>query len=62
MPRRGITLEERRPGFEDIHWTSSVDGALGTGARVLATLTPGRHRITATMYDMTSAVTVTIGA
>ena len=55
-------LEERRPGLEDIHWTSSVDGALGTGARVLATLTSGRHRITATMYNVTSEVTVTVGA
>jgi myo-inositol-hexaphosphate 3-phosphohydrolase len=32
-------------------WTSDRDGALGTGASLLAALTPGTHRITASARD-----------
>jgi hypothetical protein len=53
-------LEDRKPGLEGIHWTSSLDGSLGMGARILATLIPGQHRITATMKDVTSDVTVMV--
>lgn len=53
-------LEERRPAFDDINWTSSVDGSLGTGARLVASLTPGQHRLTASRHEVTAAVDVTV--
>jgi hypothetical protein len=61
LAAQGYHFEERVPSFNDIYWSSSVDGGLGIGARVSATLSPGLHRITATMYDASSEVTVTIG-
>jgi leucyl aminopeptidase len=49
-------------------WTSSVDGALGTGATRSVTLSPGVHTITAAVQDSAGAtgsamasVTVTVG-
>lgn len=36
-----------------IMWTSSIDGALGTGGTITATLTTGTHIITASATDGT---------
>lgn len=37
-----------------VAWISNIDGALGTGATVTATLTPGMHAITASVTDSDS--------
>jgi hypothetical protein len=49
-------------------WSSSVDGALGTGATRKVSLSPGAHTITAVVQDSggamataTASVTVTVG-
>ena len=55
-------LEERRPGSEPIAWTSSLDGGLGEGAQLLATLTRGAHTITATTAGVSSEVQVSVEA
>ena len=60
LAAQGYHLEERRAGFDDIEWESSVGGGLGTGARVLATLEPGEHTITARMYGVTAEVVVSV--
>ena len=39
-----------------IMWTSSIDGALGSGATIAANLSVGSHTITATVTDSASAV------
>lgn len=59
---QGYHYEERRPGSEPITWTSSLDGGLGDGAQVMATLRPGEHTITATMSGISSEVRVTVDA
>jgi hypothetical protein len=58
LAAQGYHLEERRAGF-DIDWESSA-GGLGTGARVLATLEPGEHTITARMHGLTARVAVSV--
>lgn len=40
-----------------IAWSSDVDGALGTGATLAATLSAGTHVITATADDGTNVAT-----
>ena len=35
-------------------WTSSLDGGLGTGSIMLASLSPGQHIITLTAMDATA--------
>jgi hypothetical protein len=42
---QGYWREERRPELEELFWTSSIDGDLGTGQLVEANLSPGVHRI-----------------
>jgi hypothetical protein len=53
-------LEERRASFDNIEWTSSTGGGLSTGARLLATLEPGEHTITASMYGVAATVVVSV--
>lgn len=43
---QGYHLEKARPETEGLSWTSSIDGELGVGATVMATLSPGRHELT----------------
>jgi hypothetical protein len=43
---QGFYLEERAPELSALAWTSSRDGALGTGRRLRVTLSPGNHRLT----------------
>lgn len=43
-----------------IAWSSDLDGALGTGATLAATLTAGTHVITATATDGTLVGTDTV--
>jgi len=50
-PEDGI-LEESA-----LAWTSSLDGGLGTGSIVLASLSPGQHIITLTATDSDGNVT-----
>jgi hypothetical protein len=46
---QGYWLEERRPEFDALFWSSSRAGALGEGALVeVSGLQPGRHEITLT--------------
>lgn len=60
LAAQGYHFEERRASFDDIEWESSVTGALGTGARLLAMLEPGEHTLIARMYATTAEVTVTV--
>lgn len=43
-----------------IRWRSDVDGHLGTGSPLVATLTAGRHLLDASLGGLTAAVAVTI--
>jgi len=61
LAAQGYHLEEGRPSFEGIAWTSSLDGGLGEGAQVMAVLSPGDHTITATMLDVAAEVRVSAG-
>lgn len=58
---QGYHLEERRPSFNGIAWTSSLDGGLGEGAQVMAALSAGDHTIMATMLDVAAEVQVSVG-
>jgi hypothetical protein len=60
LAAQGYHLEERRPSFNEIIWTSSIDGGLGRGAQVMATLSTGEHTITATMLEVSSKVRISI--
>jgi hypothetical protein len=60
LAAQGYHFEERRPGFDDIEWQSSVGGLLGTGGRVLATLESGEQTITARMYELSAEVPVSV--
>jgi hypothetical protein len=43
---QGYWMEEDQPEYDDLSWWSSIDGALGRGATVTATLRVGLHTIT----------------
>jgi hypothetical protein len=60
LAAQGYHIEERRASFDNIEWTSSAGGGLGTGARLLATLDPGEHTITAGMYGVAATVVVSV--
>jgi len=61
LAAQGYHLEERRGGFDNIEWESSVGGGgLGSGAHVLATLEPGEQTIRARMHDVTAEVPVSV--
>ncbi|MBJ6765490.1 PKD domain-containing protein [Myxococcaceae bacterium JPH2] len=58
LSSRTITLQAQASDPEDgaltgaaLKWTSSVDGALGTGSPLEVTLTPGNHRLTLVATD-----------
>lgn len=42
---QGYQLEEDAPELEALTWTSSIDGALGTGRIIQKKLSPGEHTI-----------------
>jgi hypothetical protein len=60
LAAQGYHFEERRASFDNIEWTSSAGGYLGTGARLLTTLEPGEHTITASMHGVTAIVVVSV--
>jgi hypothetical protein len=60
LAAQGYHLDERRPSFEGIRWSSSVDGDLGSGARIDALLSVGEHRIMARANGQTAEVAVTV--
>jgi len=60
LAAQGYQHEERRPGFEGIAWTSSLDAGVGEGGQVMAALRPGDHTITATMSGISAQVQVTV--
>lgn len=45
-----------------VQWSSDVDGALGTGAALPATLAVSAHIITATVGGLTDTVAITVTA
>ncbi|WP_347268911.1 hypothetical protein [Paracoccus sp. (in: a-proteobacteria)] len=53
-------MEEHAPGFDSMTWSSSLDGALGEGAAILATLSPGTHTLTVTRGDLSAETTVEV--
>src|SRR5262245_44669596 len=58
---QGYWLEERRPEFEVLSWSSSLDGALGRGADVeVSALQSGVHEITLTAGEGERAGTTSI--
>jgi len=60
LAAQAYQLEKRRPGFDAIEWTSSIDGRLCSGARLVTTLSPGTHRITAERHNVASEVIITV--
>jgi len=60
LAAQGYQFEERRAGFDDIEWRSSLGGGLGTGAKLLAALEPGEHTISARRHGVTAEVTVSV--
>ena len=73
LPGTSLTLTGTATDVEDgdlagsIQWTSSIQGALGTGASVTGMLDPGQHTITADVIDSSGAsataeVTVNVGS
>jgi hypothetical protein len=53
-------IEERSASLDGIHWSSSVDGDLGTGGWVRPVLSTGDHRITATANGRSVEVSVRV--
>jgi hypothetical protein len=53
-------IEERTASVDGIHWSSSVDGDLGTGGWVRPVLSRGDHRITATANGRSVEVSVRV--
>jgi hypothetical protein len=51
---------EERVASGDISWSSSLDGALGSGARLPVSLSPGRHVLTATAGGAAAAITLDV--
>lgn len=45
-----------------VQWSSNVDGVLGTGAALSATLTVSAHVITATVGGLTDTLAITVTA
>ncbi|WP_396913376.1 hypothetical protein [Mycolicibacterium sp.] len=60
----GWHLESHAPEVEALRWESDIDGHLGDGTGIQATLTPGRHTITLTAGAAdrrgTSSITITV--
>jgi hypothetical protein len=53
-------VEERTASVDGIHWSSSLDGDLGTGGWVRPVLSAGDHRITATANGSSVDVSVRV--
>jgi uncharacterized protein YecE (DUF72 family) len=53
-------IEERRASLEEIHWSSSADGDLGTGGHLRVILSPGKHRIRAVANGSSVEVSVQV--
>ena len=60
LAAQGYHVEERQPSFDEITWSSSVDGHVGQGAQLVVTLSPGDHTITATMHGVSAEVNVSV--
>lgn len=59
---QGFETEKRQAEFDDLSWTSSIDGDLGTGHRRRVRLSPGEHQITLSTHGRTSrAVSIVVG-
>jgi hypothetical protein len=56
---QGFHYEEHRHG-DDLEWSSSLTGGLGHGTRVLTTLTPGEHVVTARLEGASAQVHVSV--
>jgi hypothetical protein len=56
---QGFHYEEHRHG-EDLEWSSSLTGGLGRGPRVVTSLTPGEHTITASFQGVSAMVQVSV--
>lgn len=61
------TAEDAEDGTTGVSWSSNLDGALGSGASITATLSAGSHTVTATTTDSDGAsasdtVSVTVEA
>lgn len=57
LAAQGYHLEDHQPDW-DVAWSSSLDGNLGTGARLQVALSPGEHTLTARIADVDEHVVV----
>ncbi len=62
LAAQGYHVEERRPNFDEITWSSSLDGHVGQGAQLIAILNPGDHTITATMQGASTDISLSVAA
>lgn len=62
LAAQGYHVEERRPSFDEITWSSSIDGQVGHGAQVAVTLSPGDHTITAAANGVSAEVVVSVAS
>jgi len=62
LAAQGYHVEEHRPSFDEITWSSSLDGYVGQGAQLVATLSPGDHTITATAHGVSTDINLTVAA
>lgn len=53
-------MEENKPGFDGIFWSSSINGALGEGAVIEVTLSPGHHTLIATRGDISDETSIEV--
>jgi len=60
LAAQAYQLEERRPGFDEIVWRSSLDGGLGAGAQLLAALRAGDHTVVAEGFGASAEVRVSV--
>lgn len=59
LSAQAFHLEERQAS-DDVSWSSSLDGALGSGARLPVSLSRGRHVLTATAREASASVAVDV--
>lgn len=60
LAAQAYQLEEHRAGFDEIQWSSSLDGGLGVGAQLEAELSVGDHIVTAALHGVSAEVAVTV--
>ena len=59
---QGFEIEKQQEDFDNLHWTSSIDGDLGAGHRRRVRLSAGQHQISLSVLGITqSAVSIVIG-